>query len=130
MPDGMYYVMLSRAQSLENVYNDNFLPEKLRANADALEEDGKLQERCVVSSYKNMHSSFFVLNIRSLSKHLIDVCQDMCAERSDHICLVETWIDPAQTNIEKLQLAGRSFDHASLGKGKGCAIFSRYSNFS
>ena len=76
-----------------------------------------------------MHYSFFVLNIRSLSKHLIDVCQDMYAERSDHICLVETWIDPAQTNIEKLQLAGRSFDHASLGKGKGCAIFSRYSNF-
>ena len=133
MPDGMYYVMLSRAQSLENVYNDNFFPEKLKANADALEEDGKLQERCVVSSYKNMHSSFFVLNIRSLSKHLIDVRQDMYAERSDHICLVETWLDPAKTNITKLQLTGRSFDHASLGKGKGCAIFSttsRNSNFS
>ena len=84
-------------------------------------------------SYKNMNSSFFVLNIRSLSKHLIDVRQDMYAERSDHICLVETWLDPAQTNITKLQLAGRSFDHASLGKGKGCAIFSttsRNSNFS
>ena len=112
MPNGMYYVMLSRAQALENVYNENFLPDRLKANADALEEDGKLKERCIVSSYHKMQYSFFVLNIRSLPKHFIDICHDMYANKSDHICLVETWLDPDQS----FQMAGRNFEHASFGK--------------
>jgi hypothetical protein len=120
MPPGMYYVMFSRAQDLENVYNDNFLPDKIKANADALEEDGKLHERCIATSYHEMHYSFFVLNIRSLSKHFNDIIHDMYATKSDHICLVETWLDPDQS----FQMAGRNFEHASFGKGKGCATFS------
>jgi hypothetical protein len=120
MPNGMYYVMFSRAQDLENVYNDNFLPDKIKANADALVEDGKLHERCIATSYHEMHYSFFVLNIRSLSKHFMDICHDMYATKSDHICLVETWLDPDQS----FQMAGRNFEHASFGKWKGCATFS------
>jgi hypothetical protein len=123
MPNSMYYVMLSRAQVLENVYNDNFLPDKVIANPDALAEDIKLRERCIATSYQEMHYSFFVLNIRSLSKHFLDICHDMYANKSDHICLVETWLDPLITN-QNFQMAGRSFEHASSGKGKGCATFS------
>ena len=124
MPNGMYYVMLSRAQALENVYNENFLPDKLKANADALEEDGKLKERCIVSSYHKMQYSFFVLNIRSLSKHLVDICHDMYANKSEHVCLVETWLDPSMNINQDFQMTGRTLEHASFGKWKGCAAFS------
>ena len=127
MPNCMYYVMLSRAQALENVYNKNFLPDKLEANPDALEEDGKLMERSIVPFYEKIHFSFLVLNIRSLSKHFIDICQDMHAKRANHICLVETWIKPDQGSTIDFQMNDRSFEHASIGKGKGCAIYSSIS---
>ena len=130
MPDGMYYVMLSRAQDMENVYNENFLPSKLKANADALKEDHSLEQRCVSSSLKEMKFNFFVLNIRSFSKHAKDICQDIYAKNSDHICLVETWIDPNYQKNEDHQLLGRQFTEASLGKGKGCTIFSTPSKYS
>ena len=124
MPNGMYYVMLSRAQALENVFNENFLPDKVKANVDALEEDRKIKGRCIALSYQKMQYSFFVLNIRSLSKHLVDVCHDMYANKSDHICLVETWIDPSTMNAQNYEIQGRILEHASFGKWKGCATFS------
>jgi hypothetical protein len=124
MPNSMYYVMLSRAQVLENVYNDNFLPNKLIANPDALEQDTKLRERCIATSYHEMHYSFFILNIRSLSKHFLDICHDMYASKSNHICLVETWLDPLMITDQDFQMATRNFEHASSGKWKGCATFS------
>ena len=73
MPEGLYYVMLSRAESIENVYLENFLPSKLKPNKEALEEDQRLQERSIVSSFENLEFNFFVVNIRSLSKHLEDL---------------------------------------------------------
>ena len=124
MPNGMYYVMLSRAQALQNVYNENFLPDKVKANVDALKEDNKFKEKCIAMSYQKMQYSFFVLNIRSLSKHLIDVYHDMYANKSDHICLVETWINPLIMNAHDYQMQGRVLEHASFGKWKGCATFS------
>ena len=53
MPEGMYYVMLSRAASLDNVFNENFLPNKLKANAEALNANADLEERDIVSTYEN-----------------------------------------------------------------------------
>ena len=81
MPNALYYVILSRAQAMENVFLKNFLPEKLKADPSALEEDCKLQERCIIPSYKDMHFQFFVVNVRSLSKHIIDVFNGhVCSE--------------------------------------------------
>ena len=125
MPDGLYYVMLSRAAAKENVFLENFYPEKLKANARSLEEDFKLKERSIVPSYEDLHFSFFVVNIRSLYKHFIDLERDIFAQRSKHICIVETWIEP-ETTVD-FQISGKSFHHASFGKGKGCAVFSESS---
>ena len=74
-----------------------------------------------------MEFSFFVLNVSSLSKHYVDLKDDMFAIRSDHVCIVETWIDPDKENIARYNIPDRSFKHASYGKGKGCAIYSRTS---
>ena len=124
MPDAMYYVMLSRVSALGNVFNENFLPEKLTPNKDALEENAELEKRDITPSFKKMHFDFFVLNIRSLNKHLIDLKEDMYAQRSDHICIVESWMDPEKHTIERFQMEERSLHHSSIGKGKGCGIYS------
>ena len=124
MPNSMYYVMLSRVTALENVFNENFLPERLKANEDALEANTDLDKRDIVPSYRNMHFDFFVLNVRSLSKHLVDLKTDMYAQRSDHICIVESWMDPEKHNVDHFHMEERSLHHSSIGKGKGCAIYS------
>ena len=45
MPDSIYYVMLSRVAASENVFNENFSPEKLKANSDALEANKDLKKK-------------------------------------------------------------------------------------
>ena len=77
--------MLSRSESKENVFLRNFRPNKLKPNKDALEEDKRLQDQCVASSFERVEFKFFVVNIRSLSKHLDDLKLDMYAKNSDHI---------------------------------------------
>ena len=107
MPNALYYVMLSRAQAKENVYLENFLPDKLKANQEAVEEDQRLQERCIIQSYETMQFCFFILNIRSLSKHFDDLFNDIYALKSKHICLVETWINPKETNTSAFEVPGK-----------------------
>ena len=102
----------------------DFLPDKLKANAAAIEEDQNLQERCIISSFVEMQFSIFLVNIRSLPKQFEDLLNDIYAKKSKHICLVETWINPKETNVCEFEVGGRDFDHASIGKGKGCAILS------
>ena len=65
MTDGLYYVMLSRAESKDNVFLKNFLPNKLKPNKEALEEDKRLQERFVASSFEKMEFNSFL----SISGH-------------------------------------------------------------
>ena len=71
MPNSLLYVMLSRPESVENVFMKGFDPKYLKPNALALEEDKKLDDRSINHHYEKMHFDFFILNIRSLSKHLI-----------------------------------------------------------
>ena len=52
----------------------------------------------LLTSFDTMKFSFFVLNVSSLSKHYVDLKDDMFAIRSDHVCIVETWIDPEKEN--------------------------------
>ena len=123
MPDGMYYVMLSRVSCMKNVFNENFLPDKLTANADAIKANADLEDRDISPSYKNMHFDYFVLNVSSLTKHFIDLKLDIYAQKSDNICVVETWLDTEEQNINRFQIPGKLFEHASFDKGKGCGIF-------
>ena len=131
MPPGLYYVMLSRAERRENVYTENFLPQKCKPNALALAENQMLEDRDIAPSYDSMHFTFYVANIRGLKKHMPDISHDMFAQRSDHICLVETSLEPPNTHYLVFDwfcsTYGRSFSHASVRKGQGCAIFSKTS---
>jgi hypothetical protein len=127
MPYALMYMMLSRAEKKENVFLEDFVPEQIKADPNSLKEDASLDARSIVPKYEEMSFDFFVLNVRSLSKHFADVNVDMFAQKSDHICLFETWIDPETVDVNDFQMPERNFDHASVGKGKGCCLFSRNS---
>ena len=73
-------------------------------------------------SYKDNHFSVFMVNIDSLQNKIIELTNDVYAQVSDHICVVETWLSPNTRN--NFNIPGRKFDHVSIGKGKGCGIFS------
>ena len=102
IPNGMYYLMLSRMEELEQVYIEmpKMKPNKqekiefvIKANSRSLEENEKLVQRSIISNYKNNHYSVFMLNIASIQNKLIDLEKDIHAQVSDHICVVETWLD-------------------------------------
>ena len=94
----------------------------IKANTNSLKENENLVQRSIVPSFKNNHFSIFMVNVASLANKIIDLTNDVYAQVSDHICVVETWLDP--NTSYNIDIAGRSFDHVSIGKGKGCGIFS------
>ena len=93
IPDSMYYLMLSRAQEMKQIYMENFT-KKIKANPRSLAENENLVKRSIVPSYHNNRFCVFMLNIQSLQNKLTELKNDVYAKYSDHICLVETWIDP------------------------------------
>ena len=128
MPYQLMYMMLSRAESKDNVFLENFDPKQIRADPKALEEEARLDTRSIVPLYENMHFKFFVLNVQSLSKHFQDIMKDMFAQKSDHVCLLETLIDPKNVVYNDFEMSERSFYDAPVGKRKGCGIFSNSSD--
>ena len=109
----MYYLMLSRAEELEQVYIEmpklknkaEKLKLMIRANPHSLQENEKLVERSIVQSFKENHFSVFMVNINSLPNKIIDLTNDVFAQVSDHICVCETWLDP-NTNYS-FEIPGR-----------------------
>ena len=93
IPPSMYYLMFSRAQDLEQVYVENFT-KVIKANEKSLEENKNLVERSIVPSYEENHFCVFMINIQSLENKTIDLKNDIYATKADHICVVETWLDP------------------------------------
>ena len=93
IPDGMYYLMLSRAEELEQIYIEmpklkkepGKLKLQIRANPRSLEQNESLVERSIVQSYKENHFSIFMVNINSLPNKIIDISNDVFAKVSYHI---------------------------------------------
>ena len=105
IPDGMYYLMLSRAEEMEQVYIEmpkskranpkgEKLKLKIRPNPKSLKENENLVQRSIVPAYKEKRFHIFMLNIASLKNKIIDLKSDLHAQVADHICVVETWLDP------------------------------------
>ena len=65
----LMYMMLSRSESKDIVFLENFDPKEIQADPKALEEEANLDARSIVPSYENCISIFFVLNTILLKKH-------------------------------------------------------------
>jgi hypothetical protein len=68
------------------------------------------------------------LNIRSLSKHFVDIQKDSILLKSDILCLAETWLTKDST--QNFELFGYHLNLASEGRGKGLAVYSKIPSFS
>ena len=66
-----------------------------------------------------------MINIASLQNKIIDLSNDVYAQVSDHLCVVETWLQ--QNTDYQFNLPEKTFDHVPYGRGKGCGIFSKKS---
>ena len=110
----MYYLMLSRAEELDQVFIEmppikqgsaKKLELNIKANPHSLKENKNLVERSIVKNYEKFHFCVFMVNIASLQNKLIDLTTDVFAQKSDHICTVETWLNPG--NDHSFSIPGR-----------------------
>ena len=119
MPRNMYYVMLSRCSSLENVsLGDSVNLDNILCDQAALKEKVRMDEESVASKMLTGELDIFFINIRSFCKHKEDLQCDIFARKSVCICLAETWIG-TEDNISH-EFSGKSMFAASKGPGKGC----------
>ena len=123
------YVMLSRVQSLDQLFILESLPdEKIYANHKALDEVERMnsvsKNENPVHWYKRIETSFKLLslNCRSLNKHIHDIRADPMMQMAEVMCFYETWQESNRNDgtlsIEEFKLHLNSF-----GPGKGLAIY-------
>ena len=108
IPHGMYYLMLSRAQELEQIYIEMPLKKNkqtgksekidfvIKANPHSLQENENLVQRSIIPDFKSKRYCVFMVNVASIKNKMIDLTNDVYAQASDHICVVETWLNSNQ----------------------------------
>ena len=123
----MSYVMLSRVQSLEQLYIVGEVPRnKLYADEKALKEVKRLGEISLnknPSTWSNSDETLVricFLNVRSIQKKFNWVESDHSIQVADVLFLAETWLDHTDTGIS---LPGFSLSLNSVGRGQGTATF-------
>ena len=122
------YVMLSRVQSLEQLFILNEVPtKKLYADVKALREIERLESVSInknPSTWNNEKSlaKIAFLNIQSIHTKLDWIECDHSLQQANVIFVSETWLDKNDTNIF---LPGYSVSVNSVGTGHGTATFYR-----
>ena len=120
MKPGMAYVMLSRCESIENVFLDDEFPLKsIKAEKRSLEETKRLEEEDISVELAKKRFDIYYQNIASLRNKMEDLLNDIHPKQSDVICLVETWLEKGS----QMDWPGKQFHQVSLGHGKGVCMF-------
>jgi hypothetical protein len=124
---GQSYVILSRIQSLTQLYLIEFNPEKIMTDELALEETARMKIRSINlanppwSRHFDNKLKVLTLNIRSLRKHLPDLTSHPLLMESDILCLTETHLGVDE--VSNTEIVGYTQYLASLGKGKGVCVY-------
>ena len=126
---GQAYVILSRIQSLQQLYLLNYTDTKIYTDPQALEEAKKMKQNAINirTPYwlrnDDNHIRVISLNIRSLNKHHKDLQADFTVKKANFICLSETHLTPQHEN--NLNIDSYDLFTNSVGKGKGVAIYAQ-----
>ena len=127
---GMVYVMLSRVCSMEQLHIlDKFEEGKILLNADVRSEANRMtavslnSNPCDWMNPSKVGLRVCSLNCRSLRKHIGDVKTDPVLLQADVICLQETWLEKEEGETGDYQLEGYQAFFASVGPGKGLAVY-------
>ena len=124
----MIYVMLSRAQTLDQIYIIDSLHESLggwRPDPTALEEWETSKSRAINTAEGTDVDEFklLCLNIFRLKKHFEDIARTVQATSSlSVICLQETWLGDGD-NVDMFQLPNMKLNVNSKGSGRGLATY-------
>ena len=125
------YVMLSRVQSIEQLFILESLPEnKFYADGQALKELQRLDNISInkIPSKWDQNGKddlrIFSLNCQSIQGKISHIKEDKTMRNSHLICLSETWIMSDKLN-EELQIKGFLLKMNSVGHGKGLATYYR-----
>ena len=129
------YVMLSRVQSIEQLFILGSLPkDKIYADAKALEELDRLNNISKNNNpplWEQTHENLlkvFSLNCQSLQGKMNHIQEDKILTRSDVICLSETWLLSDEFD-ENIQIEGFSLHANGVGRGKGLATYFKQNTF-
>ena len=127
---GMVYVMFSRVCSMQQLHIlDKLDPEKISVNDSVRTEAARMARVSVNANPCEWMDPAKVglrvcsLNCRSLRKHIGDVRTDPVLLQGDVICLQETWLEDGEGERGDYQLEGYQAFFASVGPGKGLAVF-------
>ena len=127
---GMVYVMFSRVCSMQQLHIlDKLDPEKISVNDSVRAEAARMARVSVNANPCEWMDPAKVglrvcsLNCRSLRKHIGDVRTDPVLLQGDVICLQETWLEDGEGERGDYQLEGYQAVFASVGPGKGLAVF-------
>ena len=128
------YVMLSRVESLDQLYILGSLPEnKLYASRKALEELEYMNERSInrnpIPWDKETEgviklSSMNCMNLQNTHK---DIMRDYTLMKSDILMLQETWL--LQQDSKKYEIPGYNIHFNNAGPGKGIAVYYKKEKF-
>ena len=116
---GQIFVALSRLTSLEGLYiTRSVSASAMKANPQAMEEYNRkrLESTLMVDEVKEPNSNVSVivlLNIRSLSKHVLDLKCDQRLKKSDILCLTETQVLTTSTTVAVSELPEFNINHNS-----------------
>ena len=126
---GMIYVMLSRAQSIEQIFIMDSLRKEMkgwRPDPSAMEEMESCRTKAINVQNQNTEVDQFkilCLNVYSLKKHFDDVTRTVQAMSSPSaICLQETWLNEGD-NVDKYQIQDLKLIVNSKGRGHGVATY-------
>ena len=117
------YVMLSRVQSLEQLFILESLPaDKIYSSKTALDELERL--RSISLNKKNLSNKFLVsCNIRSLKAHFQDISTSPYIENAEVICLQETWLKENFNHVNEFNISGFNSHLNCGGRGKGIVTY-------
>jgi hypothetical protein len=126
------YVMLGRAQSMEQVFIVGNLHEnKIHASEEDMAEVNMMEQRSldrnptIWQQKKENQIKIATLNINNLHAHIEDLKSDHDMKEANIILLSETWLKPEDETKQNLKIKTYKENFVSAGNGKGLAGYSR-----
>ena len=122
----MVYVMLSRAQTLDQIVILDGLYTDQRGwtpHQSAIEEmDSSKKNAINVHKYEKFELRIMCLNVLSLANSFDEISQKIKKTKCDVVCLQETWLDETNSG-DAFQFENYVLSLNSRGRGRGIATY-------
>ena len=129
---GMAYVMLSRVCDPSQLFiMEELAEENIMVDKNVIKECRRM-DRVSLNTNPDVWNNLSIeglrvssLNVRSMRKHNEDIQLDPVLQKSDIICLQETWLEEHESEEDLYIPEGFKGFFCCQGRGKGIAIFVR-----